>query len=87
MNESVAAAMEYYLNTTPGIPPPPGVTSNFVNPESCAHIPRIVIAISIPIMTICVLMRLYTRLFVTRTFGIDDCKCQPCDRLKPYLTN
>jgi hypothetical protein len=60
--------------TVGAMPPPPGVTPNFDNPESIAH--RVVVisvlgaAIAIPIC----LLRLYTKRRILRNFGLDDCK-------------
>ncbi|KAF2131230.1 hypothetical protein P153DRAFT_287580 [Dothidotthia symphoricarpi CBS 119687] len=54
------------------MPPPPGVTPNFDNPESIAH--RVIIvsvlgaAITIPIC----LIRLYTKRYILRNVGWDD---------------
>jgi len=55
-------------------PPPPGVTPNFVNPDTIAY--RIILiaalcpAIAIPIW----LLRLYTARFIVCRLHLDDCK-------------
>lgn len=60
-------------NTTVGaMPPPPGVTPNFDNPESIAH--RVIIASVLgPVIAIpfC-LLRLYTKQWILRQVGWDD---------------
>lgn len=60
------------LSTTPAETPPPGITPNFVNPES--HEPA---AISIALLTlvltvVLVLTRLFSNYHATRGLGWDD---------------
>ena len=57
-------------------PPPPGVTSNFDNPESRAYETVIVFTIYLTIMMSIFLLRIYSKVFVTRSLGWDDCKSQ-----------
>lgn len=62
------------LSHTPAFDPPPGRVANFENPESIANQ---VTDISIPctcIATVFVLLRLYGRLFIVRSPGLDDGK-------------
>ena len=56
----------------PVVPPPPGVTSNFVNPESRAKYYVAIIATCLPLMLPIVVMRLYLRLWNSRSFAVDD---------------
>ncbi|CAG8952740.1 hypothetical protein HYFRA_00008984 [Hymenoscyphus fraxineus] len=56
----------------PALPPPKGVTSNFVNPESRATEARAAIYLCLSLMVISVLLRVYARLRVSRSFGADD---------------
>jgi hypothetical protein len=56
-------------------PPPPGVTPNFVHPESIAYHITITLAVCLVLCTCVLLLRLYTRYFITRMLGVDDCKC------------
>ncbi|KAK3680475.1 hypothetical protein B0T22DRAFT_516383 [Podospora appendiculata] len=53
-------------------PPPPGVTPNFVDPESIAsHL--IIVAVVFPVATACLLgLRLYTALFIVKRRHLDD---------------
>ena len=62
------------LATIPAIPPPPGVTPDFENPYSLAPVGRAVLGVTFPLMTIAIASRLYTRLWITRSVGPDDCK-------------
>lgn len=53
--------------------PPPGVTPNYVDPESLAPVLVACITTCLVLMIIFVGMRLYTKLFISRAFGRDDC--------------
>lgn len=63
-----------YLDTTPAVQPPPGETSNFVDPVSRCDQIIILIAMASALVVLFVLLRIYTRLRVTHAFGADDCK-------------
>lgn len=53
---------------------PPGVTPNFVNPPSIIALTDIGPGVVFPIVTIFVLLRLYTKRFINRTgLGAEDC--------------
>lgn len=56
------------------LPPPRGVTSNFVNPTSQARAIKIITGICIFLSSLSFVMRLYSRLWIKRTFKIDDSK-------------
>lgn len=61
------------LSTIPLAPPPTGITSNFVNPESLANT-ILHIAISMLVSTtLVVFVRLSTNYHTTRGLGWDDC--------------
>ncbi|KAI2625718.1 hypothetical protein GGR54DRAFT_511638 [Hypoxylon sp. NC1633] len=55
--------------------PPDGVTPNFVDPPSVAPATRIIIGVSMVVMYCFLALRIYTRLWVTHSFGVDDCLC------------
>ena len=57
---------------TPAQAPPPGVTPNFVSPANHAHILIIVSATCLTLLIPFVALRLYARVFITRSFGLDD---------------
>lgn len=58
-----------------GAPPPPaGVSPNFVNPPSNAKYNVLCQAVCIPVITVFVVLRLYTRVFIHRKITGDDCK-------------
>ena len=53
--------------------PPPGVTSNFVDPESNASIATTISCILLPLLVIVVCLRLYCNIWVVRKFAYSDC--------------
>ncbi|TVY78302.1 hypothetical protein LSUE1_G004229 [Lachnellula suecica] len=64
-----------YLDSTPVRPPPPGQVSNFVDPVSRSYQLVIIIGVFTALVSIFVLLRLYIRLGVTKSYGIDDWLC------------
>ena len=62
------------LAVTPLLKPPPGVVSNFVDPDSCSRITIIVGIVCLVIMLLLVFARIYVAFGITRVPGIDDCK-------------
>lgn len=66
----------------PSTPPPPGVTSNFTNPESKGYESIITTTICLSLVAPVFALRLYSKAFVTRSFGWDDCKSI---RARPFL--
>lgn len=59
----------------PAMAPPPGVKSNFENPDNLSH-PELA-WLQLIIATVVVLMRVYTKLGVVRKMLAEDCEC--CD--------
>jgi hypothetical protein len=56
------------------MPPPPGVIPNFEHPESRGNQVVVTIAVLLPLATLVLSLRLYTRRMIVRTMGSDDCK-------------
>ncbi|KAI0907637.1 hypothetical protein F4823DRAFT_641220 [Ustulina deusta] len=56
----------------PALPPPPGVTPNFDHPSSLKHVNNIAISVAIPITTIFFILRTYTRVWLKRTWIVED---------------
>ncbi|KAI9682138.1 MAG: hypothetical protein M1817_000192 [Caeruleum heppii] len=54
------------------IPPPPGVTANFIDPPYIGDRIILPVAICCTISTICLLLRIYTRIAIVRGFGVED---------------
>lgn len=53
-------------------PPPPGVTPNFVNPESRGQQYVITSTICLALMISLLLLRLYSKHFISHTLSVDD---------------
>ncbi|KAJ0417614.1 hypothetical protein BJY00DRAFT_325448 [Aspergillus carlsbadensis] len=60
-----------HLSLIPMRPPPPGEVSNFVDPDSISWVGRLSIYLTLPIMVIAVILRVYVRLS-KRKVGTDD---------------
>lgn len=58
---------------TPAIPPPPGVNSNPENPTSLAYYSHLTTAICVPIVTVLYFLRTYVRVFIKKTWILEDC--------------
>lgn len=58
----------------PGLLPPPGVTSNFVDPYNGAKYTVTMVATLLPLATAFVWIRMYTRVCLIRSHGRDDCE-------------
>lgn len=71
----------------PAIPAPPGELPNFSNPYSVAPGHIIVMCIILPLMIGSLVARLYTRLHVTHTMGLDDCRLLPFVPFKTFRAN
>lgn len=65
------------LNKPPMIPPPPGVTPNFTNPESRAWTVYVTSAVCLALTFILFAARMYSKFFVVKKRSIDDCKYSP----------
>ena len=64
-------------------PPPPGVTSNFENPDMTRYNTVVAtVSTTLTIALMFVLTRLYTRIFMIRHFGWDDGETVPAS-IKP----
>ncbi|ERF68929.1 hypothetical protein EPUS_09506 [Endocarpon pusillum Z07020] len=63
------------LSEIPALQPPPGVTPNFTNPESQAHGVMIANGIITAVMLVFVLLRVYTKAFLTKTLFWEDAAC------------
>lgn len=56
---------------------PPGITPNFVNPETRAPITVIVVTVSLALMVTFVALRLYVEIGINRRVERAGCKCHP----------
>ena len=60
--------------TLPALFPPPGVTSNFINPETRASALVITSILCTTLVVFCVAVRFYTKIHIKHAWGLDDCK-------------
>ncbi|KAF2708714.1 hypothetical protein K504DRAFT_502736 [Pleomassaria siparia CBS 279.74] len=60
------------LSQIPAAPSPPGITSNFDNPDNYKVDNIILHSVVLLFVTIAVVVRVYTRSVVKKTFGLDD---------------
>lgn len=60
------------LSQTPTLPPPYGFHSNFIDPPSRADSYIVVVSIAIPLMLLCVCLRLYAKIWLIRSPDWDD---------------
>ncbi|KAI0854509.1 hypothetical protein F4860DRAFT_499209 [Xylaria cubensis] len=76
MSSAVAIIMVGYdLDHTPVRPPPPGQHSNFDHPESRSYQLIILISVLVFLVFVVILLRLYARLKVVKSFALDDVFC------------
>ncbi len=64
------------FSNIPAAAPPPGMVSNFSDPKTLSTSLIVLNAIFLSIMLIVVGARLYSRAFLSRAIGWDDCKCR-----------
>ncbi|MCJ1454230.1 hypothetical protein MMC28_004582 [Mycoblastus sanguinarius] len=63
------------LSVTPVLPPPPGTTSNFANPDDRVTMYIVPCSILLAVMILFVSLRFYVRLWISRSPGWDDLAC------------
>lgn len=61
------------LNGIPALRPPPGVTPDFIHPQSFGQRVTVTSVICLTLMTMSVIVRLYTKLSIKHVWGWDDC--------------
>lgn len=59
--------------TIPALQPPPGIQSNFENPENQVYLTVIPCAAIVGVMIIFVFIRIYTKVYTMKSVGWDDC--------------
>jgi hypothetical protein len=62
------------------MPPPQGVTGNFVDPPSRAHVLIIVTIVFATLSTLFTALRFYTALSITHHVQKDDCELYVCSQ-------
>ena len=68
-----AAALQSLLNGPAGVPPA-GVTPNFNSPHNQAKPLYVVASLTLCFATLAVVIRIYTKHFLLRSTGYEDCK-------------
>ena len=63
---------EAQLEMLGALPPPPGITPNFVNPPSTQTTIIAIMVACLVVTTVCVALRLYTKLYVLQKLGWED---------------
>lgn len=72
---NISPALWEQLKKVPALPPPPGVTSNLENREVPNHFEWIITAtLGFTFTTILILIRIYTKFFIIKSHGWEDCK-------------
>lgn len=62
------------LLATPALPPPDGVTPNFDNPPNQNALAWVVTTLCMVVSTLCVCLRVFTRIWVVKKFGFVESK-------------
>ena len=62
-----------FLEQLPGIPPPPGEVTNFMDPPNLLTTMSVVIEISSFLMVIAIRLRIYSKGSAERNFSWEDC--------------
>ena len=70
----LAAIPPSILNTLPGLQPPAGVKSDFVNPEEKDHLLTSVATVLFCLMISLYVNRVYTKICIVRKTSWDDCR-------------
>ena len=60
-----------------GLPPPPGVVPNFIDPYSLRGIIIAITAVEMTVTTTVTALRMYTKLFILKSHGWEDCMYPP----------
>ena len=72
-SDQAHAALQKLLQGPAG-PPPAGVVSNFDNPQNHHNILYVTAALTLSFATCAVSIRIFTKLFLLRSMGYEDCK-------------
>ena len=62
------------LENVPALAPPPGVIPNFTVFNERAELYNILCSILLVIVYVCLMLRLYAKVWIKRSPGFDDCK-------------
>ena len=62
------------MATIGALPPPPGDSANFVDPPTRTKSTIALHTVYLTVVTFCVVLRIYTRRFISHSLGWDDCE-------------
>ncbi|KAI1762136.1 hypothetical protein GGR53DRAFT_532907 [Hypoxylon sp. FL1150] len=68
----MSASSDIDYSQIPLGPPPPGGTSNFIDPPRNSWATKVSVYVTLPLIFIFILLRIYARVRVTRKFDLDD---------------
>lgn len=71
--------------TVPALPPPLGIQSNFQSRESQSYVTVIPCAVIVGIMIILVFIRMYTKVYILKSVGWDDCTSACLSEISPLI--
>ena len=71
--DQLQAALQKLLNEPAGVPPA-GVTSNFIDPPNLDAQLYVTAALTLSFAACAVIIRIYTKHFLLRKMGYEDCK-------------
>lgn len=71
--------------TLPALPPPLGKQSNFQSRESQSYVTVIPCAVIVGIMIILVFIRMYTKAYILKSVGWDDCTLACLSEISPLV--
>ena len=66
------------------IPPPDGVTPNFIDPEYSSGGIVPICAVFLTLSTIFLVLRVYTKAHIIKIFGLEDCQFQKMPKPQPW---
>jgi hypothetical protein len=84
--EQYSPAVSAAILKGPALPPPPGVRPDFDNPPNGSAVAIFTLAFTLAIVTIAVVMRIYTKLRLLGSFSKDDSMSR-CDRSHLEVTS
>lgn len=69
-----------------GLQPPPGVIPNFVDPWSFGGTIMALSVVGVVTATITTFLRMYTRVFIAKNQGWDDCKSRLPEKIDAWIS-
>lgn len=67
--------LKQLIGELPGMEPPLGEVPNLINPPTMENINLLCQVSCLTLSTVCVLIRMYTKIYIIRSHGWEDCTC------------